>query len=322
MIKSAEIIRIQAHNCTNKKDVALNGEQIQVREVVTKSLRELGLDEKWLQEQVAANPGRLGLAENTRLIRREKPQPTGGRLDVLLEDEDTEMRYEVEIQLGKTDETHIIRTIEYWDVERKRYTEHNHCAVIIAEEITGRFFNVIGLFNGHIPLIAIKLTAIEYSSGEVGLLFTRVLDAISHGREEEDNAEASSYETWVKLRGKPWVDFATRLFTVFLPESANKEPNYTGSYIAMRKRGKNVLFFVYRKTAVRVEFVHSMHSPEIEKQLLDAGVTPTYNPRSQYYWFSVPIAADLSSSQLPAVMKKILEGGDFGEQEKESNAAD
>jgi hypothetical protein len=62
-----------------------------------------------------------------------------GRLDLLLQDVDTNRRYEVEIQLGKTDESHIIRTIEYWDIERKRYPQYDHCAVIIAEDITSRF---------------------------------------------------------------------------------------------------------------------------------------------------------------------------------------
>jgi hypothetical protein len=43
-----------------------------------------------------------------------------GRFDPLLEDPDPEAatRYEVEIQLGATDESHIIRTLEYWDIER------------------------------------------------------------------------------------------------------------------------------------------------------------------------------------------------------------
>jgi hypothetical protein len=35
-----------------------------------------------------------------------------GRLDLLLQDSETNRRYEIEIQLGATDETHIIRTIE------------------------------------------------------------------------------------------------------------------------------------------------------------------------------------------------------------------
>ncbi len=38
-----------------------------------------------------------------------------GRLDLLLQDAN-QRRYEVEIQLGATDESHIIRTIEYWDI--------------------------------------------------------------------------------------------------------------------------------------------------------------------------------------------------------------
>lgn len=42
----------------------------------------------------------------------------------------------------------MIRTIEYWDIERKRYPQYEHCAVIIAEDITSRFLNVIQLFNG------------------------------------------------------------------------------------------------------------------------------------------------------------------------------
>ncbi len=37
--------------------------------------------------------------------------------------------------LGAVDESHIIRTIEYWDVERQRYPTLQHRAVIVAEEI-------------------------------------------------------------------------------------------------------------------------------------------------------------------------------------------
>jgi hypothetical protein len=50
----------------------------------------------------------------------ERKQPRAGRLDLLFQDENNR-RYCVELQLGKTDESHIIRTIEYWDLEKKRY---------------------------------------------------------------------------------------------------------------------------------------------------------------------------------------------------------
>ena len=50
----------------------------------------------------------------------ERRQPSGGRLDLLLTDVENRVRYEVEIQLGPLDESHIIRTIEYWAIERRR----------------------------------------------------------------------------------------------------------------------------------------------------------------------------------------------------------
>ena len=108
------------------------------------------LNEKWLQDRISEDPSLLGLGDLV-LRDRERPQAGAGRLDLLLQDADGNRRYEVEIQLGKTDESHIIRTIEYWDIERKRYPQYDHVAVIVAEDITSRFLNVIGLFNGFIP---------------------------------------------------------------------------------------------------------------------------------------------------------------------------
>ncbi len=114
------------------------------------------LDERWVQARIAEDPTVLGLGDLV-LKDKERSQPHAGRLDLLLQDPETDRRYEVEVQLGSTDESHIIRTIEYWDIERKRYPQYEHCAVLVAEDITGRFLNVISLFNGTIPLIAIQM---------------------------------------------------------------------------------------------------------------------------------------------------------------------
>src|SRR5438477_12797801 len=103
-------------------------------------------NEKWLQQVIADDPTVLGLGDLT-LRDTERLQPRAGRLDLLLSDPAAGTRYEVEIQLGPTDESHIIRTIEYWDIERTRYPQHDHVAVLVAEDITNRFLNVISLFN-------------------------------------------------------------------------------------------------------------------------------------------------------------------------------
>ena len=131
------------------------------------------LDERWVQARIAEDPAILGLGE---LIMKDKEriQPRAGRLDLLLQESETNRRYEVEVQLGATDASHIIRTIEYWDIERKRYPQYEHCAVIVAEDITSRFLGIINLFNGTIPLVAIQMQAVRLNSDDVGLVFTTI----------------------------------------------------------------------------------------------------------------------------------------------------
>src|SRR5687767_8202394 len=92
-------------------------------------------NERWVQDRIAEAPDILGLGDLI-LKDKERSQPRAGRLDLLLQDAEEGRRFEVEIQLGSTDESHIIRTIEYWDVERKRYPMYEHTAVIVAEDIT------------------------------------------------------------------------------------------------------------------------------------------------------------------------------------------
>ena len=138
---------------------------------------------------------------------RERIHPRAGRLDLLLQDPETERRYEVELQLGPTDESHIIRTIEYWDIERKRYPQYDHCAVLIAEDMTSRFLNVVSLFNGTIPLIAIQLQAVRIGDS-VTLILTTVLDELSRGYiDEDEDAEAAPTDRayWEKRGSKESV---------------------------------------------------------------------------------------------------------------------
>jgi hypothetical protein len=152
------------------------------------------ITEKMIQDYIFENPSCLGLGELTALT-KEKTQPTGGRLDLLMADESS-TRYEIEIQLGETDPSHIVRTIEYWDMERKRFKKYEHVAVIVAEEITGRFMNVIQLFNGNIPIVALQLAAYKRGDNELALIFTKVLDQITEADDDEDEYEPTDRKYW------------------------------------------------------------------------------------------------------------------------------
>lgn len=206
------------------------------------------ISEAWVQQVLFENPSLLGFGSSVKSRDKERRQtPGGGRLDLLLEDEDSEVRYEVEIQLGATDETHIIRTIEYWDVERKRYSGCDHVAVIVAEEITNRFFNVISLFNSAIPLIAIKMTAIENADGSIGLLFTRVLDLAPSSRIEDDGpTEQTDRGYWEKQSSKKVMQGIDHVLDLIQLFEKKAQLSYNKFYLGIWVNGRANNFVVFR----------------------------------------------------------------------------
>jgi hypothetical protein len=126
---------------------------------------------------------------------------------------DTEWPFEIPIL--RTDEGHLIRTIEYWDIERKRYPQYDHCAVIVAEDITARCLNVIGLFNGHIPLIAIQMRLLRIED-EASLVFTKVVEELALGRDDSSAVEDVTVDRqfWERKAGQGSVRIADELLAV------------------------------------------------------------------------------------------------------------
>lgn len=214
-----------------------------------------GINEKSIQEIIADDPSIIGLGDLV-LKDKERIQPRAGRLDLLMQDPDSNRRYEIEIQLGKTDESHIIRTIEYWDIEKKRYPQYDHCAVIIAEDITSRFLNVISLFNGFIPLIAIQMNAYRIGS-EVGLVFTKVLDEMPLGLVEEDEEiqEVTDRDYWLKKGTQATVKMADEILAIINSFKEGYELKYNKFYIGLAKNGQPNNFAIFRpkKSYMRLE---------------------------------------------------------------------
>ena len=231
------------------------------------------LSERWVQDRIAENPQILGLGDVV-LKDKERIQPRAGRLDLLLQDAESSPRYEVEIQLGKSDESHIIRTIEYWDIERKRYPQYEHTAVIVAEEITARFLNVISLFNGTIPLIAIQMSAVELS-GTVSLLFTTVLDEARLGLVDEDEEvqEVTDRAYWEARGSKATVAMADEVLKLVAEFAPGLELKYNKFYIGLASNGQpnNFVQFRPQKNALRVE-VRLPQSQETEAMIEAAGL--------------------------------------------------
>lgn len=230
-------------------------------------------NERWVQERIKEDPGLLGLGDV--IVKDiERLQPRAGRLDILLQDADATTRYEVEIQLGSIDESHIIRTIEYWDIERKRYPQYDHVAVIIAEEITSRFLNVISIFNGFIPLMAIQMSALRKGS-DVGLIFTTVLDRVSLGLVDEDEEiyEPADRSYWENRATKKTVSMADQLLEIARIFDPLLELKYNKFYIGLVRDGipRNFIIFRPKKDFIRFE-PKLKNSPEAREILEKSGL--------------------------------------------------
>jgi hypothetical protein len=206
-------------------------------------LRALGLGEKWLQDRIEEDPSLLGLGD-VQLIRRERKQSSGGRLDFLFYDPEQETRYAVEVMLGSLDESHIIRTIEYWDVERQRYPTYEHRAVIVAEEITARFFNVIRLMNRSIPLIAIQLSAFPLGKDEIILHGIKVLDIYEEAEPEEEEAGAQvDRRYWERRASTASLEALDALVAVVTAEIGPARVTYNKGHVALGTSGRNFCWF-------------------------------------------------------------------------------
>ena len=201
--------------------------------------------EKWVQELIFADPSILGLGDSLIVLSEQKRQPSGGKLDLLLKDNETNKRYEVELQLGASDPSHIIRTIEYWDIERKRYPRYDHCAVLVAEDITSRFLNVVSLFNGHIPLIAIQMQALEVGE-RLTLSFIKVMDEMTRGKDEEEEPTPTDRAYWKRVASKETVEMADEALKIIHEFASEWQLNYTQGYIGLTQNGRanNFVSFV------------------------------------------------------------------------------
>lgn len=243
------------------------------------------LDERWVQDRIAEDPTILGLGDLI-LKDKERMQPRAGRLDILLQHAEETKRYEVEVQLGATDETHIIRCLEYWDIERKRYPQYDHTAVLVAENITSRFLNVISLLNGTIPLVAIQMNAFKVED-RVALTFTTVLDVLPLGLVEEDEEvlEVTDRSYWEQRGTKATVGMADRLLEMVRTIDPSLELKYNKFYIGLTRDGRPNNFAIFRpqKHALRLE-LRLDRSEEMEAQLEAVGIDDIdYNSRRGRY---------------------------------------
>jgi hypothetical protein len=143
----------------------------------------------------------------------------------------------------------------------------------VAESITSRFLNVIALFNGFIPLIAIQLRAFEVKDA-VTLVATKVMDQLTLGLDEEDEIEEPTDRGYWENRGtKATLKLADQMLELIHEVEPRLVLKYNKFYIGLAESGvpNNFVTMRPRKKHLIVEF-KIPRSDELTQRLEDQGL--------------------------------------------------
>ena len=207
-------------------------------------IRNAGKDEYWLQDLIYENPSLLGLGDLIP-VSKEKKQSSGGRLDILLKNPEDNSMYEIEVMLGETDPSHIIRTIEYWDIEKRRYPQRQHFPVLVAESFNKRYFNVIQILSLNIPMIAIQADLLEVGQQRV-INFTKILDIYEETAEEENEQNIVSENSWTNDAN--WtLQTAKDILAIINSDEHVLNLNFTQSYVSIVNKNKSNIYWLYKR---------------------------------------------------------------------------
>jgi hypothetical protein len=127
--------------------------------------------------------------------------------------------------------------------------------VLVAEVVTARFLNVIGLFNSAIPMIAIQPNALRVGDSIV-LDFVKVVDGIVPGEDEAEAGGETVDRAYREAKGsKESVSVADACLSIVreIDGRLNLEHNKHSIGLADQYRPNNFVTFVAKRQFLRVQ---------------------------------------------------------------------
>lgn len=283
-------------------------------EIVTNqitSLRRMEKDERWLQDWICDDPSRLGLG-NITIKEKELRQYVGkgGRLDILAYNAGIDTFYEIEIMLGECDSDHGFRVLDYWARERLKKPDSKHVAVLVAEDLSGRYKTLLETLPQYLPFIAIELkTLLIKSDPPIGTTFSVIFSQpdeliVKSVDEPDDGKESLSLndeESWTNSRGADFVNLTKEMHKIVNEKIGTSKLDFSAkSYISLKKGSRCWLpmwprrdgFYVYIPGGPGgAEDQPSDFHVSASERLAELGITPSWNYK--YNAGANPIAFNL-----------------------------
>ena len=263
---------------------------------VPTTLKVVGRDEYWLQDWIVADPKRLGLGQVV-IKAKELRQYAGkgGRLDILAYDAALDTYYEVEVMLGECDADHGFRALDYWARERIRNPNARHVAVIVAEDLSGRYRTVIETLAQQLPPIAIEIrTLLVHADPHVATTFPVifaqpddfVLRPVDEPETEDKLAAPNDEASWQAAKPE-FAKFAREMHKLCFEKIGMTTIDFSAkSYVALKK-GKRAWLPMWPRANGAYVYIAGGHGgavdqpsdffATIKEELAPLGIEPSWS---------------------------------------------
>ena len=280
------------------------------------TLKALGMNEAAIRDWLVAKPARLGLGNITiKDVEIQHSTKSGGRLDILAYDAALDTYYEIELMLGEMDADHGFRCLDYWARERIKRPNAKHVAVLVAEDLSGRYKTVVDTLPNFLPFIGIELrvlllkeagdvaTVVPFVVAQPDDLTIAVGDEPDPGAPGSDKPNLKDREWWEANSTPGYLAAVDGLAKLCAEKIGPSSIDYTAaSYISLKK-GRRCWLPMWKRANAAYVYIPggpggSADSPsdfyqEVKKTLQEIGLdepswTFKYNAGANPIGFAIP----------------------------------
>lgn len=266
-----------------------NGNKITVAE--SQTMTKISNKENFIRDQIMDEPEVLGLGKLIPVDREVSNE--NGSMDLLFMNDDQSVHYNVELQLGNADSSHILKTISYYLSEQRKYPDKKHRAVLIAEDFQGRWGDALRYIGVLMPYIAIKMHAIQVEEIDKPIIhFDIHMDTYRQQEVEDASAEFGS-EYWKRDKHRKRAYNAG----LILAKKLECPHVLTKHYVGLKVNNKN---FYYINTRAQGDHISIDFSINDEMQeMIDAYKVKPVSMKVTSNWMYYKINASEIEKYIP-----------------------
>jgi len=300
----------------------------------TTTLRALGRNETWLRDWIEEKPSRLGLGNLViKQIELQHSTKFGGRLDILGYRPDLDTYYEIELMLGEANADHGFRCLDYWARERIKNPNSKHIAVLVAEDLSGRYKTVIETLPNFLPFIGIELrvfrlddkkgsaTVLPLIVAQPDNLVIEVGDEPSQKTTDSNKAAPRDREWWEANASPGFLATVDALTSLCQEKIGPSSLDYTASSYISLKKGRRCWLPMWKRQNSAFVWIPggpggsakkaSTFFKETQKTLLEIGLGKpswsfNYNAGANPICFGIPLEK-VNHSKILEILQKAYE---------------